>query len=212
MRMKFLVILALLASSLTAQESKWKMRFDPVYDGLKKDELNRFFEDFEKEYGKKEIQRIETEWSDSGGVIRVEFNPEWDEVRECWNYKLLYFDLTKGDYTGLKLSDWNPSMAPEIQSKVYFGSSRREGTILGANIGAKEYEMVRKILAETESVQLHSYGEVKGGALRWSIKQLFYENEKFYIRLSSPFGDSLRIEKVDGEFRVSSHGVIVSKS
>lgn len=208
MKMKLLVFLTLLAPFASAQESKWKMKFSPVYSGLNKSELILFFEDFEKEYGKKEIQRIETEWSHTGGIMRVEFEPAWDIERECWNYKLLYFDLTKGRYEGLKLSKRSKAGKPEIESKIYFGSSRREGTILGSNLNAKDYEKIRKILMETDSIDLHSYGAVKGNPLRWSIERLYFENDKYYILLTSPFRDNLTIEEVEGEFVVSSHGII----
>lgn len=132
------------------------MRFDPVYDGLKKDELIQFFSDFEKEYGAKKIQRIEAKWSETGGVLRVEFDPVWEEKRECWNYKLLYFDLVRGAYEGLKLSKRSKSKEGAIESKIYFGSSRREGTIIGENLSAQEYEKVKRILIETDSIDLHS--------------------------------------------------------
>jgi hypothetical protein len=208
MKMKLLVFLTLLASIASAQESKWKMKFSSVYSGLNKSELIQFFEDFEKEHGKKEIQRIETEWSHTGGIMRVEFDPTWDAERECWNYKLLYFDLTKGRYEGLKLSERSKAGKADIESKIYFGSSRREGTILGANLSAKDYEKVRKILMEADSIDLHSYGKVRGNPLRWSIERLYFENGEYYILLSSPFRDNLTIEEVDGEFVVSSRGII----
>ena len=61
---------------------------------------------------------------------------------------------------------------------------------------------------EADSIDLHSYGNVRGKPLRWSIERLYFENDKYYILLTTPFRDNLTIEEVDGEFVVSSRGII----